>query len=59
MQEKETHNSNSIYSLEAQLKHTKTALDFCSRSVNLFKTEAENHKRNISNISAELKLKTV
>lgn len=59
IKEKETHNTNSIYCLETQLKHTKSALEISNRSVYLFKKEAENQKKNNSEISAELKLMTV
>jgi len=59
IKEKETHNTNSIYCLETQLKHTKSALEISNKSVYLFKKEAENQKKNNSEISAELKLMTV
>ncbi|XP_022163732.1 PAX-interacting protein 1-like [Myzus persicae] len=59
LKEKETRNSKSIYCLETQLKHSKSALDISNRSVKLFKSEAENQKKRNSEISAELKLMTV
>ncbi|XP_015376185.1 PREDICTED: PAX-interacting protein 1-like isoform X2 [Diuraphis noxia] len=59
LKDKDIRNSSSIFCLETQLKHTKSALRISNRSTKLFKNEAEDEKKKNVGISAELKLKTV